>query len=157
MHADRVRGAPIFRALLRGLLISHHVQSQFHFQFNLLSTNKTMCLESKILRDLHLTQVIEAAPDAEAGHPRHSILTDCMGDGDKSRKLYFTSAAWLSCLSTSDGVMAFTGGEWQNWFCSFLGVAFHADVQSPSHALTRTDTQTFPTDSSGDQSCCPSP
>ena len=27
----------------------------------------------------------------------------------------------LSCLSTSDGVMAFTEGEWQNWFCSFLG------------------------------------
>ena len=76
----------------------------------------------KHLRDLHLTQVVEAAPDAEAGDPRHSILTDCMGDGDKSRKLYFTPAAWLSCLSTSDGVMAFTEGEWQNWFCSFLGV-----------------------------------
>ena len=74
------------------------------------------------LRDLHLTQVVEAAPDAEAGDPRHSILTACMSDGDKSRKLYFTPAAWLSCLSTSDGVMAFTEGEWQNWFCSFLGV-----------------------------------
>ena len=74
------------------------------------------------LRDLHLTQVIEAAPDAEAGDPRHSILTACMSDGDKSRKLHFTPAAWLSCLSTSDGVMAFTEGEWQNWFCSFLGV-----------------------------------
>ena len=22
----------------------------------------------------------------------------------------------------ADGVMAFTAGEWQNWFCSFLGV-----------------------------------
>ena len=76
----------------------------------------------KHLRDLHLTQVVEAAPDAEAGDPRHSILTACMSDGDKSRKLYFTPAAWLSCLSTSDGVMAFTAGEWQNWFCSFLGV-----------------------------------
>ena len=58
----------------------------------------------KHLRDLHLTQVIEAAPDAEAGDPRHSILTACMSDGDKSRKLHFTPAAWLSCLSTSDGV-----------------------------------------------------
>ena len=76
----------------------------------------------KHLRNLHLTQVVEAAPDAEAGDPRHSILTACMSDGDKSRKLYFTPAAWLSCLSTSDGVMAFTEGEWQNWFCSFLGV-----------------------------------
>ena len=76
----------------------------------------------KHLRNLHLTQVIEAAPDAEAGDPRHSILTACMSDGDKSRKLHFTPAAWLSCLSTSDGVMAFTAGEWQNWFCSFLGV-----------------------------------
>ena len=76
----------------------------------------------KHLRDLHLTQVVEAAPDAEEGDPRHSILTACMSDGDKSRKLHFTPAAWLSCLSTSDGVMAFTEGEWQNWFCSFLGV-----------------------------------
>ena len=76
----------------------------------------------KHLRDLHLTQVVEAAPDVEAGDPRHSILTACMSDGDKSRKLYFTPAAWLSCLSTSDGAMAFTEGEWQNWFCSFLGV-----------------------------------
>ena len=49
-------------------------------------------------------------------------MTHRMGDGDKSHKLYFTPAAWLSCLSTSDGVMAFTEGEWQNWFCSFLGV-----------------------------------
>ena len=84
--------------------------------------NKTHLSPWQTLRDLHLTQVVEAAPDAEAGDPRHSILTDCMGDGDKSRKLYFTPAAWLSCLSTSDGVMAFTEGEWQNWFCSFLGV-----------------------------------
>ena len=76
----------------------------------------------KHLRALHLTQVVDAAPDAEAGDPRHSILTNCMSDGDKSRKLYFTPAAWLSCLSTSDGVTAFTEGEWQNWFCSFLGV-----------------------------------
>jgi hypothetical protein len=76
----------------------------------------------KHLRKLHLTQVIEAAPDAEAGDPRHSILTACMSDGDKSRKLHFTPAAWLSCPSTSDGVMTFTEGEWQNWFCSFLGV-----------------------------------
>ena len=122
MHADRVRGAPIFRALLRGLLISHHVQSQFHFQFNLLSTNKTMCLESKILRDLHLTQVIEAAPDAEAGDPRHSILTDCMGDGDKSRKLYFTPAAWLCCLSTSDGVIVTAPNVCLVILCMYLGL-----------------------------------
>ena len=44
-----------------------------------------------------------------------------MSASNKFRKLYFTPAAWLSCLSTSDGVMAFTEGEWQNWFCSFLG------------------------------------
>ena len=52
------------------------------------------------LRKLHLTQVVEA------GDPRHSM--------------YFTPAAWLSCPSTSDGVMvlhmAFTKGERQNWF-----------------------------------------
>ena len=35
----------------------------------------------KHLRNLHLTQVVEAAPDAEAGDPRHSILTACMSDG----------------------------------------------------------------------------
>ena len=29
----------------------------------------------KHLRDLHLTQMVEAAPGAEAGDPRHSILT----------------------------------------------------------------------------------
>ena len=60
------------------------------------------------LRDLHLTQVVEAVPDAEAGDPRHSILGASMSAGDKSRKLCSTPAAWLSCLSTSDGVMAFT-------------------------------------------------
>ena len=78
------------------------------------------------LRKLHLTQVVEAAPDAEAGDPRHSILGASMGEGGLSRKLDFTPAAWLSCLSTSDGGMAFTKGEWQNWFCSFLGEPFRA-------------------------------
>ena len=66
------------------------------------------------LRRLHHKQVFEAAPDAEAGDPRHSILGAGMGEGDQSRKLYFTPATWLSYPSTSDGVMAFTEGEWQN-------------------------------------------
>ena len=30
--------------------------------------------------------------------------------------------SWLSCLSTLDWVMAFTVGEWQSWFCIFLGL-----------------------------------
>ena len=67
--------------------------------------------------DLHLTQVVEAVPDAKAGDPRHSILGASMRAGNKSRKLYFTPAAWLSCLlhlSTSNGGMAFTEREWQN-------------------------------------------
>ena len=45
------------------------------------------------LRKLHLTQVVEAAPDAEAGDLRHSILGAGMGEGNQSRKLYFTPAA----------------------------------------------------------------
>ena len=44
------------------------------------------------LREEHLKQVVEAAPDAEAGDPRHSILGASMGKGAKSRKLYFTPA-----------------------------------------------------------------
>ena len=90
------------------------------------------------LRKLHLTQVVEAAPDAEAGDPRHSILGAGMGEGDQSRKLYFTPATWLSCPSTSDGVMAFTMGEWQNWFCSFL------EVPSPSMLALIANNRTCP-------------
>ena len=42
------------------------------------------------LRKLHLTQVVEAAPDAEAGDLRHSILGAGMGEGDQSRKLSYS-------------------------------------------------------------------
>ena len=52
----------------------------------------------RILRKLQLTQVFEAAPDADVGDPRHSILCAAMGEGAKSSKLYFTPAAWLSCI-----------------------------------------------------------
>ena len=36
--------------------------------------------------------------------------------------LQWSPAAWLSCLSNVDGVMAFTTGEWQSWFCMYLGL-----------------------------------
>ena len=78
---------------------------------------------NKILQRLHQKQEVEAAPDAETRDPRHSIL--CAGmdkDASKPRKLQFSPVAWLSCLSTHDGDMAFTVGEWQSWFCMILGL-----------------------------------
>ena len=74
-------------------------------------------------QSLHSTQVFEAAPDAEVGEPRLSILCAGMCEGALSHKLQWSTAAWLSCcLSTQDGVMAFMVGEWQCWFCQFLGL-----------------------------------
>ena len=71
----------------------------------------------KALRRLHLTQVVDAAADAEAGDPGLSILCNGMGKVDRSRELRWSPVAWLSCLSTQDRLMAFTVGEWQSWFC----------------------------------------
>ena len=76
-----------------------------------------------ILRRLHQKPEVEAAPDAEDDDPRHSIV--CAGvarDASQPRTLHWSPVAWLSCLSTLGWVMAFTTGEWQSWFCMFLGL-----------------------------------
>ena len=76
-----------------------------------------------LLRRLHQKQEVEAAPNAEEDDLRHSILCAGMArDSSQPRTLHWSPAAWLSCLSNVDGVMAFTTGEWESWFCMFLGL-----------------------------------
>ena len=76
-----------------------------------------------LLRRLHQKQEVEAAPNAEEDDLRHFILCAGMArDSSQPRTLHWSPAAWLSCLSNVDGVMAFTTGEWESWFCMFLGL-----------------------------------
>ena len=76
-----------------------------------------------ILRRLHQKQEVEAVPDAEDDDARHSILCAGMArDASQPRTQHWSPVAWLSCLSTLGWVMAFTTGEWQSWFCMFLGL-----------------------------------
>ena len=43
-------------------------------------------------------------------------------NASQPRTLQWSPVAWLSCLSTLGWVMAFTTGEWQSWFCMYLGL-----------------------------------
>ena len=49
-----------------------------------------------------------------------------MGEGTSSRKLPWSPAAWLSCLPSQHGVVDFSVGQWQSWFCQFTGLDDYA-------------------------------
>ena len=92
------------------------------------------------------------APDVEVGDPRDSILYAGMGEGAPCRVLQWSPAAWLSYLS--NGVMAFTVGEWQSWFCQFLGVPLASMLELSANNRKCACQRTYDADGDHILTCC---